>query len=169
MFKNSLNTFTTSDTGGVAYRCMITGYFEASGNIQSLVNFKKDAPYCAFKSMFEEYCSGLLKAPRLPATTLGARCYEKMFKGCTHLTQAPVLPATVINTFSYSSIFNDCSSLTSINVNFTNWSKFNDSLYNTHYWVNNVAPTGEFHCPAGLDTTTRDFSHVPNNWTIVNK
>ena len=56
-------------------------------------------------------CTGLTKAPALPATTLADNCYHEMFKGCTSLTQVPTLPATTLTNYCYYSMFYDCRSL----------------------------------------------------------
>ena len=56
-------------------------------------------------------CTGLVRAPILPATTLGVQCYENMFSGCTSLTGAPVLPATTLKAGCYGAMFSCCTSL----------------------------------------------------------
>lgn len=56
-------------------------------------------------------CSGLLSAPRLPATTLWSECYRHMFAECTSLLVAPELPATVLASYCYASMFYNCVSL----------------------------------------------------------
>ena len=63
------------------------------------------------KSMFSD-CTSLVKAPKLPATSLGYyQCYYDMFSGCTSLTTAPELPATTLVGNCYSSMFSGCTSL----------------------------------------------------------
>ena len=57
-------------------------------------------------------CTGLTKAPTLPATTLAERCYGDMFYGCTGLTEAPALPATTLEKNSYCNMFYRCTGLT---------------------------------------------------------
>ena len=42
------------------------------------------------KYMFRD-CTSLTSAPKLPATTLAAYCYERMFAGCTNLTSVTML------------------------------------------------------------------------------
>lgn len=77
----------------------------------------------AYRGMFAG-CKNLIKAPKLPATSIAAGCYGKhssgsgsglggrgMFQGCTSLTEAPELPATVLAETCYSSMFQSCSSL----------------------------------------------------------
>ena len=110
-------------------------------------------------------CTSLTSAPELPATTLVDYCYYQMFSGCTSLTSAPVLPATRLVNSCYYYMFYGCSSLSSVEVAFTNW---NTSGSSTTAWFYNVASSGTFSCPAALDTTTRDASHVPSGWTVVN-
>ena len=66
--------------------------------------------YC-YNNMFYG-CTGLTQAPELPATTLAVRCYSQMFYGCTGLTQAPALPATTLAEHCYRGMFWECTSLT---------------------------------------------------------
>ena len=108
-------------------------------------------------------CTSLTAAPELPATTLAAYCYVGTFHGCISLTAAPELPATTLVESCYYGIFLGCTNLTAISVKFTNWDEENNA---TGDWLANVAATGTFTCPAGLDTTTRNGSHVPAGWTI---
>ena len=56
-------------------------------------------------------CTGLKRAPLLPATELGAGCYENMFAGCTSLTEPPALNARNLADFCYSGMFYGCTSL----------------------------------------------------------
>ena len=61
--------------------------------------------------MFGE-CSGLTRAPDLPAATLSLNCYNNMFYYCTRLTQVPAeLPAMTMRNACYASMFAGCSSL----------------------------------------------------------
>ncbi len=121
------------------------------------------AAYC-YASMFYG-CSGLTAAPELPATSLAAYCYVNMFYDCSGLTAAPELPATSLAASCYANMFYGCSGLEDITVGFTAWDDDNSA---TGSWLRGVAAVGTFTCPAGLDTTTRDSSHVPENWTVVN-
>ncbi len=57
-------------------------------------------------------CTGLTKAPELPAMTLAEYCYCGMFSDCTGLTQAPMLPATTLADKCYSDMFHNCTGLT---------------------------------------------------------
>ena len=56
-------------------------------------------------------CSGLKRAPLLPATTLGTGCYISMFSACTSLTEAPALNAKNLAAECYSGMFRSCTSL----------------------------------------------------------
>lgn len=56
-------------------------------------------------------CTNLVKAPYLPATTLGYRCYIDMFQGCSSLTEPPALPATNLEGDCYYAMFGNCTSL----------------------------------------------------------
>jgi len=91
----------------------ITGQVNASGNIQSMLNYSDSVPSYGYYNLFNN-CSGLLTAPELPASGLAKGCYESMFAGCTSLTQAPALPATTLAlaAYCYESMFAGCTSLT---------------------------------------------------------
>ena len=67
-------------------------------------------PNAAYRYMFAG-CTNLIKAPKLPATTLSQRCYESMFNQCSSLSTAPVLPATTLASLCYYEMFKDCTSL----------------------------------------------------------
>ena len=107
-------------------------------------------------------CTSLTTAPDLPATTLADNCYDTMFQGCTSLTTAPELPATELAFGCYTCMFSDCSNLASINVSFTDWYPRNA----TGGWLNNVAASGTFTCPAELPDT-RGTDNIPEGWTKV--
>ena len=86
-----------------------------------------------------------------------------MFANCTSLTTAPELPATTLASECYRAMFQGCSNLASINVSFTAWEPTNA----TTGWVNGVAASGTFTCPAELPDT-RGTSNIPTGWTVVN-
>ena len=168
------------------------GKIAASGNIMTLTDGHnpttslKDKDH-AFSNLFED-CTALISAPALPATTLADHCYYNMFSGCTSLTSAPALPATTLATSCYSNMFYGCTSLTSapvlpattladhcywymfdgctnlnsIKVAFTDWNTGGSS---TSWWVNGVASTGTFICPAEL---AKEYgrNRIPNGWTV---
>ena len=97
---------------------VMTGSIEASGEVYSMLSSNlSDVTTLngydyAFVQLFED-CTALIKAPKLPATTLAGNCYNSMFNGCTGLRQSPALPATTLATSCYNSMFRDCNSLTS--------------------------------------------------------
>ena len=169
------------------YQFAMTGTIEAHGNIQSLLNFSDSCTNWCYGNMFFGCtslitppqlpattladgcyasmfwgCSNLSTAPSLPVTTLASDCYSGMFGECTSLTDAPELPATTLVNNCYFFMFYQCSSLTGISVSFTDWNQA------TELWLFNVSSTGTFTCPSNLDTTIRDISHVPANWTVIN-
>ena len=114
-----------------------------------------------YTSMFSG-CTSLTQAPELPATTLTYGCYSFMFQNCTSLTSAPALPATTLYDSCYYYMFDSCSNLASIDVSFTVWEPTNA----TTRWVNGVAASGTFTCPAELPDT-RGASNIPSGWTKV--
>ena len=113
-----------------------------------------------YDGMFEG-CTSLTQAPALPATTLADFCYYEMFKGCTRLTQAPELPATTLANCCYNFMFSGCTNLSEIRVAFVEWKKED----NTHFWVENVAPTGTFYCPKALPLEY-GLDRIPEGWTV---
>ena len=119
------------------------------------------AEYCYYY-MFNG-CTGLTTAPELPATTLAEYCYSSMFIGCTGLTTAPELPATTLAEYCYYYMFNGCTGLTSIDVSFDEWGNGT-----TGYWVEGVADSGTFTCPAALEQTF-GVNNIPTGWTVVTK
>lgn len=143
-------------------RFVMTGRIAASGSVNTLLSkdgIATNMRQYAFVNLFRD-CTSLTSAPELPATTLVDSCYYGLFRDCTSLTTAPVLPATTLANNCYYKMFQGCSSLSSVEVNFTDWST------GTPNWLTGVAASGTFTCPAALDTTTRDGTHVPADWTI---
>ena len=123
-----------------------------------------------FEGMFQN-CTSLTKAPTLPQTTLAEGCYKRMFAGCTSLTQAPELPATydALVDSCYAYMFNGCTSLRYMDVAFRLWYEEIDGhsstdMSATYEWVENVASSGTFMCPATL-TEIFDISHIPYGWS----
>ena len=118
------------------------------------------ATYC-YKEMFYG-CTDLTQAPALPATNLIFGCYFGMFHGCTELTAAPELRAAALVQECYKEMFYGCTKLNNIRVNFNSWA---DDVDATLDWVYGVSSTGTFVCPAELDTSVEDESHVPVGWS----
>ena len=140
-FKGSLTGGCGASSESGSSKFYTSGYFFASGNIQSLCNFNNILRTCHFAYLFSNCsllnvdennklllpaerlanycylqmfngCTSLTTAPELPATTLASNCYSYMFQNCTSLTTAPELPATTLQSTCYSSMFNGCTSLT---------------------------------------------------------
>ena len=101
------------------YRWILTGTnIMCNGNIENLLDYNLVAdgehpPMASncYSAMFSG-CTGLTKAPELPATTLASNCYRYMFSGCTGLTKAPELPATTLASGCYFAMFYGCTGLT---------------------------------------------------------
>lgn len=111
-----------------------------------------------FYNLFEG-CTGLTRAPLLPATTLASNCYSAMFQNCTSLTQAPLLPATTLAVSCYSNMFYGCSSLNEVRISATDISAFG-CLSN---WLSGVAATGDFYC-VGVVEYPNGASGKPSGW-----
>ena len=103
---------------GDYHKFVMSGEFEASGNINSLL--EEDENTARTMSLENrEFCyaylfsgSTLTTAPELPATTLAYGCYAMMFENCQNLTTAPDLPATTLANWCYYSMFYSCTALT---------------------------------------------------------
>ena len=105
---NKRSTF--SKTAYKYAQFVTTGNLEASGDINSLVNFGTPGMY-AYYSLFYNN-TALYAAPELLSTTVGEGTYAYMFKGCTNLKTAPtILPAKTLDNDCYKSMFENCSSL----------------------------------------------------------
>ena len=131
----------------------LTGTIEASGSIMSMIYGESTNARNQLKLTFNAF--GYYDDDSGDG--------DGIFSGCTGLTAAPELPATSLATYCYNGMFSGCTGLEDITVGFTTWDDNNDSTAN---WLNGVAAAGTFTCPAGLDTTTRNASHVPENWTV---
>ena len=90
---------------------VMTGTIAASGNIQSMLNYRDDCPAECLRYLFY-YCDSLLTPPELPAKNLGASCYGFLFAHCTSLRTPPELPATIVPRYGYNHMFWGCTNLT---------------------------------------------------------
>ena len=172
----------------------MTGKIEAWHNVMSLYRTNDFATYnttvnFAFFYLFNG-CTSLTKAPILPATTLGERCYRYMFSGCKSLTKAPVLPATTLRERCYSSMFSNCQSLTKSpalpattlakacyeymfsgcqslkEVRISATKTATEALTD---WLKDVSATGDFYCdPNATIFPTDSASGIPAGWTRRN-
>lgn len=163
-FSRSVNNYTS---------IVISGNVLGSGSVMSLVDntgtsVVVPAGYC-FAHLFEN-STGLLTPPNLPAVVLMRGCYSLMFAGCTRMTRAPRLLVGNLAPECYESMFMGCESITRIEVRFTHWAKFYDSMYGVDFystlsWVNGVGPNGLFVCPKGLpEWYGEDF--IPEGWKV---
>ena len=114
-FKGSLTGGCGASSESGSSKFYTSGYFFASGNIQSLCSFNNTLQGYHFAYLFSK-CSSLNVDENnkllLPATTLQSGCYNSMFRDCTSLTTAPKLPATTLATYCYQYMFYGCTSLT---------------------------------------------------------
>ena len=89
--------------------------------------------------------------------------YNNMFKDCTSLTDAPEIMLSSANSSNCMiNMFNGCTSLSSVTVHFKTW----PTGIQLNYWLNGVAPTGIFRCPAELPDE-RGNGRIPEGWTKV--
>jgi hypothetical protein len=88
--------------------------FEISGDIMSLISYKKDVDIIptvlCFYSLFSG-CKNLTVGPDLSAKTLTDGCYDSMFLDCSSLTAAPELPSNSLAYSCYCKMFSRCTSL----------------------------------------------------------
>ena len=165
-FKGSLTGGCGANTETSSSKFYTSGYFFASGNIQSLCGFYNTLQDYHFSYLFFR-CSFLNIDENnkllLPATTLAKNCYYYMFRGCTSLTTAPKLPATTLANRCYYYMFRDCASLNYIKAMFT-------TTPSTSYmsnWVNGVASSGTFvKNSAATWTSECGVSACPCGWAV---
>ncbi len=103
----------------------------------------------------------------LSATTLGNKCYKNMFNGCTGLTKAPLLPATSLaagtgNQGSYCQMFQGCSNLAYVKCLAT--ANIGQSK-GTQNWLNSVKATGTF-VKAPTASWATGNGGIPSGWTV---
>lgn len=127
-----------------------------------------------YMGMFAK-CIYIKKAPELPAKQLSVGCYSWMFYGCSALEEVPEISATDVlgADTCMSNMFTYCSNLRSIKVHFIDWNVTFTGDYvqdgilgSTVNWVDGVASSGTFYCPASL-AKKYDTSHIPEGWTVV--
>lgn len=130
--------YLSTSNDNLAYFTM-TGKIEASGNIQSLLNFNEIAPKYCFRKLFQN-CTSLVRAPKvLPAsvveemaygatfsktsitnfpkilaTTIGIRGCQYMFEACP-ITRVKNFSPSVVDTYACNYMFYNCTSLTEVN------------------------------------------------------
>ena len=176
-FAAVVSNYTIASSPSDFYKFVTTGEFEASGNVNSLL---EEDPNIARTMSLEgrQFCyvclfsgAALTTAPELPATTLAYGCYAMMFQNCSLLTQAPVLPTEYLADFCYYYMFENCTALTEApelpayqliescyaymfqgctSLNYVA-AGFDNWVPNaTSDWLNSVAATGTFVCPSTL-------------------
>ncbi len=117
--------------------------------------------YC-YRALFS-WCTDLIEAPALPATTLAQGCYWYMFEQCA-ISESPVLPATDLVRECYGYMFIDCASLNYIKcLATTGFSNYQCTIN----WVQRVASAGTFVKDANTSWST-GTSGVPTNWVVIN-
>lgn len=164
-----------------------------SGNtyLESAENLVLPATALNEDSYFQLFynCSGMTTAPAIiPATTMGIRSCQSMFRGCKKLTKPPVIAATTLNQYCLQECFRDCSSLVSapdLLATYYQASAY-DGLFRNCYvlkyikclletnftgsisnFTNSVGSGGTFVKSANTTIWTTGSSGIPSNWTIV--
>ena len=152
---------TLSDNSGMRASFKLTGKIRASGNIQSLLNWRTNLyPFGCFNHLFISQKS-LSQMPLIPpVTSMQAYCLNNSFNN-TGIAKAEI-PDTALVDNCYHSMFLYCTQLKEIRVHFTAWHE-----NATTNWVNGVSPTGTFYKPAALPEEY-GISRIPEGWTVVN-
>lgn len=150
-----------SDSSGKRANFKLTGKVGASGNIQSLLNWRTDGyPFGCFNHLFLSQ-SALTKMPIIPAvTSMQAYYLNNAFHG-TSIAKAEI-PGMPLLESCYYRTFMSCTKLKEIRVHFTEW--HNTA---TNEWVSSVSPTGTFYKPSALPEEY-GVSRIPTGWTVVN-
>ena len=120
-----------------------------------------------YYAMFRE-CTSLIDMPIMKQKYVYQNMFYAMFRGCTALTKVVVPPADTLCANCYNSLFYKCTNLNDVTVSFTDWNGAAEaSAIITPSWLTDVAIAGTFRCPSGLSITRND-SHVPTNWAVLN-
>ena len=160
----SLVTAPTIDLDADAQYCFwnCTSLVDASGITLRDAPVQSGAPA---KRVFQG-CTSLRVPPKIKCqgNGVGIAFYE-CFRGCAALEYAEIEDFTgaswANNQFAY--MFYGCTSLQRLKVHFEQWG---DGVNGTTNWLQNAAAAATFECPATLDQTQRDNSHIPSGWTI---
>lgn len=113
--------------------------------------------------MFKE-CWNLTTAPDLSGvTSVKSNGMVRMFDTCVRLTSVDLSSVTSVGESGMDHMFINCRNLAEIRVG---WSTWPTAIYALTNWVENVSPTGTFHCPPGLPEIF-DIHHIPTGWTVV--
>ena len=108
-------------------------------------------------------CKKLKNVNPLPEVKPYATMYAQMFRDCTSLTDAPEIMLSSANSQAgMTYMFAGCTSLSSVTVHFKTW----PAASYLNNWLNGVAPTGIFRCPAELPDE-RGNGRIPEGWTKV--
>ena len=94
----------------------------------------------------------------------GGNTFSYMF-AYANITKSPLIHLDALNYRGFRRMFKGCANLTEVTVD---WSAWPSAEYATAEWLDGVASTGTFHCPAGLTIPSRDANGVPEGWAIVN-
>ena len=187
---NKTSLLSESNTKYVKFT--MTGNLEASGSVDSMINFSDVSAYC-YAHLFEG-CTALYTAPEVPSTTVADYCYYSMFEGCTNLGTAPsCLPASILKSQCYAGMFRGCSSLKkSPSIMASTIVNSSEALQNMFFscssleeidieyykgsftsaypafnnWVEGVAGSGTIYY-RGPDTTEGP-SAIPTGWLLIN-
>lgn len=143
----------------LANNCYV-GMFDGCVSLTSMPNLPavQLRSYC-YSYMFAR-CTNLTSISGLQARVTYNNAMQHMFEGCTGLTSID-LPLVTITSYSCQYLFRNCSNLNDITVHFTQWGVYN----NTNLWVQGVAATGIFKCPAALPQEFGD-NRIPTGWTV---
>lgn len=126
--------------------------------------------HSSYNCLFRE-CTNLLSGPAELSTDLlsGTYAYSGLFYGCSNLVKAPVITNIFANMATgvdrtFNAAFYGCPKLAELEVHFTTWT---NTTFQFNDWMEYVASTGTFKCPAALPDEYGS-RRIPYNWTRVN-
>ena len=169
-----------------------TAYFNAYGNVMSLINSTSYKTLSSFSGSYNFYSlfrdTKIVDAGNmvLPVKSLTQNCYRNMIAFCTSLTTAPELPATTLNTSCYQNMLYGCTSLRTAPVlaaktlvsncyqglfygctNLNYIKCLATTITGTSQWVQNVQTvSGTFVKAPGVTWATGN-NGIPTNWTVI--
>lgn len=156
----------------------------ASGNIQSMLNWRTDCPFRCFNQLFLGV--KLTSLPLMPAKIIGGSSYYNMYGNYSKIYQTklildfPLSTESFLHMFQFATgfeavelrgertetvnmraMFRGCTTLKEITVHFTSW------VGESSDWVLDVSSGGTFYKPSALPEEY-GTARIPEGWTVVN-
>lgn len=165
--------FSTSSTNFTNF--VLTGKIATSGSIMSLIDNSDGSltiipsNHC-FRELFKNNHS-LISVPDINVSNMTVACFVRTFADCANLEYAKIKLNTY-NSYCYNSLFIECDKLKLLEIDTKQWYKEGQEESSFSAWLRNAgtqATEPTIIVPYGLDTSVRDYNHIPEGWKIIRK